>query len=86
VLLQAALDGCGIVHLATWMVSDALREGSLVRLLKGYEEGEGAAAGPSIYVVRLPGRSHAQRARLFLNHLLEHVGKSPYWDRALDAP
>ena len=85
VLLQAALDGCGIVHLATWMVGDALRAGSLVRLLQSYEESEDGTAGPSIYVVRLPGRSHAQRARLFLNHLLEHVGESPYWDRTLDA-
>jgi DNA-binding transcriptional LysR family regulator len=35
---------------------------------------------PAIYAVRLPGRSHAPKSRLFLAHLREHIGAPPYWD------
>lgn len=81
VLLQAALAGLGIVHLASWMVGDLLAAGRLVRLFPDARDIPPPQA-PAIHAVRLPGRSHAARARLFVHHLREHFGTPPYWDRA----
>jgi DNA-binding transcriptional LysR family regulator len=80
-LLQAALAGLGIVHLASWMVGDHLAAGRLIPLLTDARPIPPAQA-PAIHAVRLPGRSHAARARLFIHHLREHFGTPPYWDRA----
>jgi DNA-binding transcriptional LysR family regulator len=78
-LLEAAVAGLGIVHLASWLVSDLVREGKLVSLFPPTED-KGVKDAIAIYAVRLPGRSHVVRARLFLEHILEHIGTGPYWD------
>jgi DNA-binding transcriptional LysR family regulator len=68
-LLQAALAGGGIVHLASWLVSDLLAEGKLVRLFADLEP---AAKTPlAIHAVRLPGRSYTAKAQLLI----------AYWER-----
>lgn len=79
-LLDAAVAGLGIVHLATWLVGDPLRRGELVSLFPSHD-GSTAKDAPAIHAVRLPGRSHVARARLFLEHMREHIGNPPYWDR-----
>lgn len=80
VLLDAAVAGQGIVHLASWLVGDQVRAGRLVQLFPS-EDGSAVKDAPAIYAVRLPGRSHAARARLVLDHVRAHVGDPPYWDR-----
>lgn len=35
----------------------------------------------AIYAVRMPGRSHAAKAQLFISHLKAHIGDPPYRDR-----
>lgn len=86
-LLQAAVEGIGIVHLASWLVSDLIIAGKLVAL---FPEAPGipvrllaARVQPAIHAVRLPGRSHATKAQLFIAHLKEEFGSPPYWDRAI---
>jgi hypothetical protein len=37
----------------------------------------------AIHAVRMPGRSHPVKAKLFIEHLREYFGAPPYWDRAL---
>ncbi|EYC49776.1 transcriptional regulator [Hylemonella gracilis str. Niagara R] len=87
-LLEAAIAGIGIVHLASWLVCDALRDGRLVSL---FPDSSPAAASSGlspnskggnaeIHAVRLPGRSHTAKAQLFIAHLKEHIGNPPYWD------
>jgi DNA-binding transcriptional LysR family regulator len=78
-LLEAAVAGLGIVHLASWLVSDLVQDGKLVSLFPPTED-KGGKDAIAIYAVRLPGRSHVVRARLFLKHILEHIGTGPYWD------
>ncbi len=81
-LLQGAIGGIGVVHLASWMVSDAIVAGELVPLFPLADcavPGERAA----INAVRMPGRSHAAKARLFIAHLRDAFGEPCYWDRAL---
>jgi DNA-binding transcriptional LysR family regulator len=82
-LLEAAIAGIGIVHLASWLVCDAVRDGRLVTLFAPHTQ---AATGPArqdaagIYAVRMPGRSHTAKAQLFVSHLKQHIGEVPYWD------
>lgn len=87
-LLEAALAGVGIVHLASWLVGEAVRDGRLVSLFPQPASTTTAAArqlssgGSDIHAVRLPGRSHTAKAQLFIAHLRQHIGEPPYWDRA----
>ena len=80
-MLQAALAGLGIVHIATWVVSDCLRDGRLVALFP-QEAGPHPADGlPGIYAVRAPGRGRSHRTQLFIQHLRESIGDPPWWDQ-----
>lgn len=81
-LLQGAVAGLGVVHLASWLVSDMLAAGQLVCLFPG--AGDAAPAPNSaIHAVRLKGRSHAAKAQLFIAHLRKAFGTPTYWDRAV---
>jgi DNA-binding transcriptional LysR family regulator len=80
-LLQAAIAGVGIVHLASWLVSDAVATGQLVVLFGGLQPPDKFRAG--IHAVRMPGRSHDVKARLFIAHLRKAFGDPPYWERRL---
>jgi len=79
-LLEAAIAGIGIVHLASWLVCDAVRDGRLVSLFPQAANG-GPQGLPEIHAVRLPGRSHTAKAQLLIAHLKQHIGEIPYWDR-----
>jgi DNA-binding transcriptional LysR family regulator len=80
ILLGAAVAGMGVVHLATWMVGDLIREGKLVSMLPEQPRKRNERV-PAIYAVHLPGRSHKARAQLFLDYVVGHFGSPPYWDR-----
>lgn len=79
-LPDAAVAGFGIVHSATWLVDERLRRGELVSLFPS-EDASAAKDAPAIHAVRLPGRSHVKKARLFLEHMRDHVGTPPYLDQ-----
>ncbi len=82
-LLLAAIDGIGIVHLATWLVSDAVASGQLIQLFPDARDIP-SKLQPAIHAVRLPGRSHATKAQLFIAHLKSEFGEPAYWDKAID--
>lgn len=79
VLLQAAVDGLGIVHLASWLVCDMLVAGKLVSLFPDLLMPTAPSAS-AIHAVRLPGRSNAAKAKLFVSHLKHEFGEPAYWD------
>lgn len=81
-LLHAALAGIGIVHLASWMVCDAIEAGQLISLFPTASNTH-AKIRPGIHAVRMPGRSHAAKAQLFIAHLRTTFGEPAYWDRIL---
>lgn len=81
-LVQAAVAGIGIVHLASWLMSDFLVAGTLVPLFASMSE-PAVKRPAAIHAVRMPGRSHAGKAHLFIAHVREQFGDPPYWDRAL---
>jgi len=80
--LQAALAGIGIAHLASWVVSDDIVAGRLVPLFPDARSPEPETL-PTIHALRMPGRSHEAKARLFIAHLREAIGETPYWDAAI---
>lgn len=82
-LLQAAIAGHGVVHLASWLVSDAIKERRLISLFPEPQLPDKLM--PAIHAVHMPGRSHTAKAQLFVSHLREIFGKVPYWDRAMEA-
>jgi DNA-binding transcriptional LysR family regulator len=81
-LLQAAVAGIGVVHLASWLVSDLIVAGQLVPLFP-QSIASLSKQQPAIHAVRMPGRSHTTKAQLFIAHLRSEFGEPPYWDRAL---
>lgn len=81
-LLGAAVDGVGVAHLASWLVSDDLVAGRLVPVFAPALAAKGPQL-PAIHAVRLPGRSHAAKAQLFIAHLRREFGAPAYWDCAV---
>ncbi len=84
-LLQAAVAGIGIAHLASWLVSDLIVAGQLVQLFP-HPTLRLSKQQPAIHAVRMPGRSHVAKAQLFIAHLRSEFGAPSYWDRALAQP
>ena len=75
---QAAIAGIGIVHLASWLVSDAVATGQLVVLFGQIQPP--VRFKSAVHAVRLPGRSHDVKARLFIAHLRKAFGDPPHWE------
>jgi len=85
-LLQGAVAGLGVVHLASWLVSDMIVSGQLVCLFPGHGPDDSQAAdtqAAALHAVRLKGRSHTAKAQLFIAHLKKAFGSPAYWDRAV---
>jgi len=82
-LLQAAVAGLGVAHLASWLVSERIGSGQLVCLFPTSLQAAEAQPG-AIHAVRLKGRSHAAKAQLFIAHLRQAFGSpTTTWDRVV---
>jgi DNA-binding transcriptional LysR family regulator len=85
-LMQAAIGGLGVAHLATWLVGEEIAAGRLISLFREELELSEPAAS-AIYAVRMPGRT-AAKSKLFIEFLRSHFGidggRPPYWDRWLE--
>ena len=77
VLREWALAGLGVALKSTWDVRRQLEDGSLVRLLPGYDFGTDVA----IYAVYPHRRHMPAKTRVFIDYLAESFGPEPYWDR-----
>ena len=90
-LLHAAIGGLGIVHLASWLVSDAIVAGQLVPIFPpapAQSASRPVARGlmeSAIHAVHMPGRSNQAKAQLLIRSLREYFGDPPYWERAISA-
>ncbi|MET3131876.1 DNA-binding transcriptional LysR family regulator [Oxalobacteraceae bacterium GrIS 1.11] len=82
VLLQAAVAGIGVGHLASWLVSELIVAGRLLPLFP-HATASLSKQTAAIHAVRMPGRSHAAKAQLLIAHLRGAFGAPPYWERAL---
>ena len=88
-LLEAAVAGLGVAHLASWLVYKKVAAGELVNLfpasvaLAASLAATAKSQAPAIHAVRLKGRSHSAKAQLFIAHLKQAFGDVPYWDKPL---
>ncbi len=88
-LMQAAVAGAGIIHLANWMVSAAIVAGTLVPVFPMAPLARSTAARhdpteSAIHAVHMPGRSNHAKTQLLINHLKGFFGDPPYWDIAME--
>ncbi|MDX1595288.1 MAG: LysR family transcriptional regulator [Gammaproteobacteria bacterium] len=78
VLVNAAIDGLGVVYEPTFLVDEALRTGALVRVLPEWED-----ARYGLFAV-YPNRAYLPlKVRRFIDFLVERFGPEPYWDEGL---
>ena len=68
----------GIAYQPTFVVADAIRQGTLMPVLKGFQT-------PQLDMCAVfPGtRFVPQRVRSFVDFLASRLGPEPYWDRGL---
>lgn len=75
VLRDAAVRGRGIALLPTFIAGDALRDGTLQRVLKPYK-----APPLTLYAIYPPTRHLAVKVRLFIDFLVARFNGVPSWD------
>jgi DNA-binding transcriptional LysR family regulator len=81
VLLQAALDGLGIVLQPTFVSGEALAAGRLRTVLPDY-----CTQQLDAYAVFLSRKYLSAKVRTFVDFLAEQFGPEPYWDAWMNAP
>ena len=80
-LCAAAIGGLGIVNEPDFLLSEAVRQGSLVRLLPDYDGASG-----EIWAV-YPSRRHLSlKVRLFVDHIAQAFAAPGAWSGAVSAP
>lgn len=78
-LRDAALAGCGIGQLATFLVGEDLRAGRLVPVLAAY-----AVDGAPVRAVYPTGRHLSPKVRRLIDLIIDAWRPEPPWDRAAD--
>ncbi len=76
-LVQAALEGLGLVLMPRWLVSDELRAGALETVLEGYQVSPSAIES-AIYAVYPSSRHVSPKLRAFIDHLAEHFATETF--------
>lgn len=74
---RATMDGAGISINSLWAVHRELAEGDLVRVLPNYE----LARKPALWLIYPKSNVVSAKVRVFMDFLIEHIGKSPAWLR-----
>lgn len=74
-LFEAALGGCGIALLATFIAGPSLRDGSLITVLDDW-----ALRRTNIYAVYPSGRYLTPKAKAFVDFFARRFADTPYWD------
>lgn len=77
-LYQAALGGCGIALLATFIVGDALKNGRLKTVLDEWK-----SPNTDIFAVLGVGRYIPSKTQVFVDFLVERFRGTPSWDADL---
>ena len=72
---QATLNGAGISINSLWAVHRELEDGSLLRVLPGFE----IADKPALWLVYPKSNVLSAKVRVLMDFLITHIGKSPVW-------
>lgn len=77
----AAIQGCGLVQLPTYMVGLDIRSERLIPVLQEYEPAE-----LPIYAVYIHRKHLSTKVRTFVDFLTEHFQPTPYWENWITRP
>ena len=78
-LMTAVLGGCGIARLTTFIASDHLLSGELVRLLPDFRFPE-----QNMYAIFAERKYMPSKVRVFIDFILDEIGRDqPYWDKGI---
>ncbi|EOD54309.1 transcriptional regulator [Aeromonas molluscorum 848] len=72
-LLDAARAGCGLLLLSSWMVQRGINEGSLQRVLPGWQASPYESRNDEIHAVFRGGRFLKPQTRAFIDFLVERI-------------
>jgi len=75
ILMNAAIEGLGVVYEPTFLVYEALRRKRLIRVLPEWEGDEF-----SVFAVYPNRKFLPPKVRNFIDFLAERFGPAPYWD------
>jgi DNA-binding transcriptional LysR family regulator len=79
-LVQAAEQGLGLVMFPSWLIGEAVREGTLVPVLGDFQVSN--SLEPQQIAVLWPGsRRLSVKVRTVIDFFVECFGAVPYWDR-----
>lgn len=78
--LIAAQAGSGVALLPTWLVGQALSEGTLQPLLADWQCAP-ATAPAALWFVYPPKRIVSSKVRSFIDFMVARIGSPPYWTR-----
>ena len=79
-LTQAAVQGLGLVMFPSWLIGEAVRNGTLVPVLGAYQVSN--SLEPQQIAVLWPGsRRLSVKVRTVIDFFVECFGTVPYWDR-----
>lgn len=81
-LLDAAIAGNGIVLFPNWLVAASIKNGSLCCVLDDHVV-RTRTDDVSIHAIIPENRLRSQKVAMFLDGLLQHIGKKPFWDKPL---
>lgn len=79
-ILDGAIAGAGIAHMATFVAADAVRRGKLKIVLPKF-----TSVGPSVSVLYLPSKRMSPKIRALVDFLSTLVPRDPHWDRILSS-
>lgn len=74
----AAKAGVGICMSSVWSIHNELKDGSLIRVLNDYEVDDQSA----IWLVYPKSNVLTAKVRVFIDFLLEKIGRPPVWEEA----
>ena len=77
-LREAAVSGCGVAYLPTFIIHGAVAAGKLDVCLTEY-----AREPSALYAVYPSTRNLSAKVRVFIDFLVETFGEEPYWDREI---
>ena len=80
-LREAAIDGCGITILPTFIIHRAVLAGALVPVLLPFER-----PSSSLHVIYPSRRNVSAKVRTFVDFMAARFGPTPYWDRDVHGP
>lgn len=78
ILVNAAVEGLGVIHQPSFLVWEALRSGQLVQLLNDWSSDE-----LSVFAVYPHRKFLPPKVRSFIDFLAEWFGPEPYWDAGI---